>query len=178
MRALCVPGEGEALLGDCLLDGHFAPAKELARKRVTAHEQKVKNEDSESKVIVIWRSDDFPEFRVLQFRRSVQRNAYFARIDFSVCGDLKSIALHKYHNGGFRGDANVALVDVANDVASLVARGERSSDIRSCVNQESPVGFRGKFASPAFRIVKEVDVLEAGDVFHQEAGHGPVATDE
>ena len=131
----------------------------------------MKDEDSESKVIVIWRSDDFPEFPVLQFRGSIQRDADFARINFSVCGDLKAIAIDKAHDGRFRGDANVALVDVANYVAIVVDCGKRSGDVRSCVNQESPVGFRGKLASPAFRIVKKVNVLEAADIFHQKAGH-------
>ena len=129
MGALCVPGEGEALLGDRFLDGHFAPAEELAREGVTTHEQKVKDEDSESKVIVIWRSDDFPEFLVLQFRGSVQRDADFARINFSVCGDLKAIAIDKAHDGRFRRDANVALVDVANYMAIVVDCGERSGDV-------------------------------------------------
>lgn len=178
MGVLCVPGEGEALFGDRFLDGHFAASEELARERVTAHEQKVKDENSESKVIVIWCSDDFPEFRVLQLRGSIQRDADFARIHISVCRDLKAIAIDKTHNGCFRGYANVALVDVANDVATLVDCGERSRDVRSCVNQESPGGFRGKFASPAFWIVKKVNVLEAGDIFHKKAGQGPVTGDE
>ena len=102
MGALYVPGEGEALLGNRFLDGHFAPAEEFASEWVTAHEQEMKDEDGESKVIVIWRSDYFPEFRILQLRRSVQRHADFARIDFSVCGDLKAIAIDKVNDGRFR----------------------------------------------------------------------------
>jgi len=173
LGALCI--SGEAFLGDCFLDRHFAPAEELASEWVTAHEEKVKDEDSKSKVILIWCSDDLPEFRILQFRGSAQRHTDFARINLSVCRDLKTIAVDKVDDGRLWGNANVTLVDVTNHVAMLVNYGESSGDVGSGVNQESPIGFRREFAPAAFRIVKKMDVLEAGDVFHEQASHGLLA---
>jgi hypothetical protein len=134
LRAPRIPVKSETLLGDGFFDGHLTLAKKLARKWVTAHEEQMEDQDSEPKVIVIGRANNFAEFCVLQFRRSVERNADFAWIECAVRGDLEAVAIDEADDCGFGRNSNVALIDVANHMAVVVNGSESLYDIGSSVD--------------------------------------------
>jgi hypothetical protein len=131
------------------------------------NEQQVEDQNGETEVVVIGGPHDSTKGPSLEFRRREGRDTDLAQVGVPIDSDLKAIAVDKLHCCVLR-NRDAAVVDVSDDTMILMDHGKGTRNV-SCYTQKKPEVRRGKFRPAALGAVELVDVLAAGDSWHQEA---------
>jgi len=108
-----------------------------------------------------------------EFRRLVRRHADVAEPALLAGADLEAVAVDELHRR-VRRHHEIAVVDVADDMAAVVDHREGARGVGGGVDEEGPAR-RGKFLEAQLRAVEVEGRLVAGDAGHQEAHHRPAA---
>src|SRR5262245_3213818 len=127
----------------------------------------MEDEDGETEVVVVGRPNNSVERASLQFRWCERGDADFTEIVFAIYGNLKAVAVDQFHCCVLR-NRNAAVVDVSDDTLILMDHAKGTSNV-GCNTQKEPKIRSGKFCFSALGTVEFVDVLAAGNSWHQEA---------
>lgn len=139
-----VATEGEAQFLNGAFNRHVALALIAPGKRMTAHEQQMKAQQSQAKTVVIRSALKAVKGFALQLRRGELRNADIAGKQLSPGADLERITVNQLDQR-LRRDDDIARIDIADDMAASVNCFKGAGEIAGGVYQKRPVGVRKGF---------------------------------
>ena len=113
----------------------------------------------ETEIVVVLAADHAGQRAVLQLRRGEDRHPDIAREAAAAGRDLEGIAIDQPHPR-IGADQDAAVIDVGDDGALGVHRGEGARHVGRDAHEEAPVGAREGSAA-ALRAVELVDVAMA-----------------
>src|SRR5262249_55100637 len=134
---------------------------------MTPHEEQMEDQNGETEVVVVGRPNNSVEGTSLQFRRSEGRDTDLAEIVLAIDGNLKAIAIDEPYCCVLR-NRDAAVIDVSDDTLTLMDHRKRARNV-CCNAQKKPKIRRGKLCLAALGAIELVDVLAAGNSWHQEA---------
>ena len=102
------------------------------------HEQELENDDGEAEIVVVRRPQDLlVAGEALEFRRLMRRHADIAVPALSAGGHLEAVAVDELH-GRVGGHHQIAVVDVADDMAAVVDHREGACGVGGGMDEEAP----------------------------------------